>query len=132
MHRVEFGKEVIKKCEIAGKQNAAQSSLLRTVSGPLVFVAHPGPRERRVKWLQDHVIARHTQLREALEGLEFTTLGIATEPVPTAGRSHDYFLLRGGFRIEDDERKERDKRLGPFPGDVEMFREVLKPQTGSS
>jgi hypothetical protein len=92
--------------------------------GPLVFIAHPGPRPTRVQALQDHVIARHTQLREALQGQDFTTVGMATDPMPTPGRSHDYFLLHGGFRITEVERKERDIRFGPFPGDVEMFREL--------
>lgn len=128
MHRVEFGKAVIKKCEVAGKTNTPQSSLLRTALGPLVFIAHPGPRQARVQALQNHVIARHTQLREALGGQAFTTLGIATEPMPTAGRSHDYVLLHGGFRITDAERKERDTRFGSFPGDVEMFR-ALRPSS---
>jgi hypothetical protein len=99
---------VIEKCRKAGLTGKPHSSLLRTVSGPLVFVAHPGPREKRVQWLQAHVLARHTQLSEAL-GREVTTLGVATEPVPVAGRSHDFFLLRGNVRIEPVEKKRRDQ-----------------------
>ncbi|MPZ68307.1 MAG: hypothetical protein GEU71_02130 [Actinobacteria bacterium] len=122
MHRVEFGKRVIAKCQEAGRTNKAQSSLLRTVSGPLVFVAHPGPREKRVHWLRNLVLARHTQLQDALSGQQVTTLGVATDPVPTAGRSHDYVLLRGQLQLEPNERTRRDKMFGEFPGEIEMFR----------
>jgi hypothetical protein len=125
MHRVEFGKGVIAKRQEAGRTNKAQASLLKTVSGPLVFVAHPGPREKRVQWLQAHVLARHTQLQEALGGQEITTLGVATDPVPTAGRSHDYFLSRGAVRIEPHERTRRDEMFGEFPGEIEMFRTAV-------
>jgi hypothetical protein len=125
MHRVELGKKVIEKCHSAGKTGQAQSALVRTVSGPLVFVSHQGPRDKRVQWLQAHVMARHTQLQEALDGFVITTLGVATEPVPTAGRSHDYFLLQGVVTLDAAGRESRDELFGPFPGEIERFREVL-------
>lgn len=119
--RVEFGKGVIKKCQEVGTTGEWGAKLTILPEGVIVFLSDPSDREERVKRLQGLTVARHSQLVEATGIADLITLGIATEPIPTTGRSHDYLLARGTFDFTQDEKKMREELFGPVPKELPQF-----------
>jgi len=57
-------------------------------------------RAERAQFMQSLTVARHSQLMEALRGERFATLGVATEGMPSSGRSHDFMYVEVGSRSQ--------------------------------
>jgi hypothetical protein len=116
--RVGLGERIIQKCVAVGKQGGYDALLAfphNDIPGLLVFIADDSPREERTSRLQGLTITRHTQLRDALGVDSLVTLGVATEPVPAPGRSHDYVFIRGGVDRGVDRRRAREAECGQLP-----------------
>ena len=56
-----------------------------------------------------------TQLIEATKIYQLRTLGIATEPSPSPGRSDDFVLIHGEVELDEVESKWRDDFYGGVP-----------------
>ncbi len=116
--RIEFGKGVLKKCREAGDSGELTRMISVLPQGVIVFVADPAERSSRSRYLQSLTAARHSQIVEATGITDLTTLGIATEPIPTPGRSHDFVLIRATFHFTADEKIQRDELFGPLPPEL--------------
>ena len=121
LDRVGMGKGVIRKCESVGREGGFDALLSIRAPGLVVFLADSSDRSQRIRLLQGLTAARHSQLIEATGITKLTTLGIATEPSPSPGRSHDFFLLRAAFDFSEEERRHRDELFGPLPSEAPGF-----------
>ena len=116
--RVGIGERIMQKCVAVGENGGYDAMLAfphNDIPGLLVFIADDSAREERARRLQGLTVARHTQLRDALGLDSLLTLGVATEPAPAPGRSHDYVFIRGGVDLGDDGRQARDAACGALP-----------------
>jgi len=127
--RVRVGMAVLKKCESVGQSGGFDAMISLPGPGLLVVLADDSDRDERAKRIQSLAMARHTQLAEATDIAGLTTLGIATEPAPSPGRSHDFVLIRADFPLEDDERLRRDELFGTLP---DVVPEAARAQFGGS
>lgn len=109
--RIPLGKRVMEKSHLAHEEGRPRYFVAHLPGGQLFFLAHPGDRKARQSSLQQFVVAVHT--RRLGEGAPsgFFTLGVATEPYPNEGRSHDFFHISGGFRLSTEERSRREEFL---------------------
>jgi hypothetical protein len=119
--RVELGKGVIRKCESVGEIGGYNALITYVDPGLLVVLADSSDRARRTKLIQGLTMARHTQLVEATGLSSLTTLGVATEPSPSSGRSHDFVLIRGEHPLSGEECGRRDELFGPLPPQLPAF-----------
>lgn len=96
--RAVVGKMVIEKAELAGKQGRPRYFVTRALDdrARVLIIAHPGPRDDRREFLHLLTTVFHAKYLEVAPApTDAITLGVATEPTPTAGRSHDYMLAEG-------------------------------------
>jgi hypothetical protein len=116
--RVGLGERILQKCLAVGEQGGYDAMLAvphNDIPGLFVFIADDSPREERASRLKGLAIARHTQFRDAMGDDSLVTLGVATEPTPVPGRSHDYVFIRGGVDLGVDGRRARDAACRPLP-----------------
>jgi hypothetical protein len=116
--RVEFGKGVVKKCQQVGATGEWGAMLSILPEGVIVFLSDPADREQRIKLLRSLTAARHSQFMEATGISGLVTLGIATEPIPTTGRSHDFCLVQATFDLTESEKSMRDEIFGAIPPEL--------------
>jgi hypothetical protein len=110
--KIELGKRMLEKCRLAFEQNRRRYFGMEDgEDGAIVFLSDPASREERRDFLKFLVFAIHTQMMERGYNDRKRTIGFATEPHPSAGRSHDLMLVRGGFDLDPDARRERDALL---------------------
>jgi hypothetical protein len=129
LERVALGKRIMEKCRLAYEEGRARYFISALRDGQLFFISHPGDRKERQSILQQFVVAAHTSQVESGTAEGFFTLGVATEPYPNEGRSHDFTFLSGGFRLTQEERATRDNFLkawfrAPRPVDEEVLRRL--------
>ena len=126
--RVRLGQGVMRKCEAVGRNGGYDAMLAVVEPGLMVMLADDSDREQRTRRIQGLTLARHTQLVEATGNQELVTLGIATEPSPSPGRSHDFVYMRGVDQFGLDERRDRDDVFGPLPEKMsaQMAKTLLK------
>lgn len=111
LDRVIAGKRIMEKSRLAYEQNRERYMVLDTPTGPLLFISDPADRRDRVQHLQQLALAFHTRLLDDGADPNMATVGVATEPYPNDGRSHDFIYMQGGFRLTDEERRDRDSWL---------------------
>jgi hypothetical protein len=129
LERVALGKRIMEKCRLAYEEGRARYFISALRNGQLLFMSHPGDRKERQSTLQQIVVAAHTRQMETGTAQSFFTLGVATEPYPNEGRSHDFMYLSGGFRLTQEERARRDEFLkarfgAPRPVDEEVLKRL--------
>jgi hypothetical protein len=123
LERVQMGSDFIERTK-----RAAGGSRVSAIGWPthgklgmqIVFVADSASREDRAAALQVQAHTRHAELF-ALTGSEsLVTLGIATEPWPLAGGSHDFVVLRGDPGLSAAEIADRETVYAApeFPAEV--------------
>jgi hypothetical protein len=131
--KIELGKRILEKCRLAGEQNRPRYIGFEDgEGGMIVFVSDPAPREERRHFLQGFVFAVHTSTIEEGVNTAHRTVGFATEPYPSSGRSHDLMLVRGTFALDADQRRERDALLAdlvapPRPVDDAVLERLHDP-----
>lgn len=124
--RVEVGKGMMRKCKAVGQHGGYDAMLAVVEPGLLVMLADDSDREQRSRLIQGLTLARHTQVVEATGRQELVTLGIATEPSPSPGRSQDFVYMQGISPLTTDERRRREVAFGPLPdGMVQQATEMF-------
>jgi len=118
LERVDLGMDVLERTQKAGTTRVPVAGLWFPLEGRqhklVVFLAYPGSRDARIEEIQLRTAARHRQLLETSGAVDLVTLGIATEPYPNEGRSHDYVLIRGPMDPPADVRASMDS-MYPMP-----------------
>ena len=103
LERVEMGRECLDRCKRAASTKSRVSYLSWPTRGRLglqiLFVADSASREERKGVLAVQAMTRHAELLAATDNASLTTLGIATEPFPASGGSHDFALLAGDIGL---------------------------------
>ncbi len=96
--RGRLGRQILEKATEAREQDQ-MTSFRAQIRGRwwLLFIAHPGTRSERRESLQllTGVLAFRQADLHPDDFEERLVLGVATEPYPNDGRSHDYFLANG-------------------------------------
>lgn len=120
--RTPIGRKVFEKVRLAGEQGRPRYFVTETLDGKgrLLFIAHPGDRKERREFLHLLTTVFHAKfLTVAPCPDEAVTLGVATEPYPSEGRSHDYFLCQGElWDVDEDFARQRDEMYEQyFPSD---------------
>jgi hypothetical protein len=110
--RVDVGKAVLDLCQQVGEGGGYKARLFGLPHGLMVALAHSGPRQDRSALLQSLTVARHSQALDSGAPASLLTVGVATEPIPSMGRSHDFFLVSGGIRSDPEFRAHRDELFG--------------------
>jgi hypothetical protein len=132
--RIQVGKSILHVCEQVGKTGGYKSRLMGLPHGLMVFISHSGPRQARTEFLRSVSFARHSQALDAGARKSLVTLGVATEPLPTPGRSHDFMIISGGIRSDREWQDQLDEMFGTpdLTAFVEMWKASLPPeaQTG--
>jgi hypothetical protein len=136
--KIALGQRMLEKCRLAYEQNRRRYFAIDDGNdGAIVFLSDPAARSERRKFLQGFVLAVHTSLIERGLNSAKRTVGIATEPYPSAGRSHDLLLARGDFTLDRETRAERDALLAdtvrpPRPLDEAVLQRLNDPFDGRS
>jgi hypothetical protein len=134
LHRIQVGESILQVCEQVSKSGGYKSRLMGFPHGLMVFVSDSGPRQARAEFLRDLTFARHSQALDAGARKSLVTAGVATEPLPTPRRSHDFIFVSGGIRSDREWRAHVDERFGTpdLAEFVEMWEVSLSPegQTG--
>jgi hypothetical protein len=116
--RTPVGRMVFEKAELAQQEDRPRYFVTSVLdgSGRLLFIAHPGEREERREFLQFLTTLLHAKyLTVVPDPDKAVTLGVATEPYPSAGRSHDYMLCEGRLWDENEEfSRNRDELYGEY------------------
>lgn len=103
LERVEMGHDCLTRCKRAASRRSRVSLLSYPTKGRLglqiLFVADSANREERSGRLAIQAMTRHTELFAATKCATLTTLGIATEPYPSSGGSHDFTVLAGDIGL---------------------------------
>lgn len=103
LERVEMGRECLDRCKRAASTKSRVSYLSWPTRGRLglqiLFVADSANREERRGVLAVQAMTRHAEMLAATDNASLTTLGIATEPYPASGGSHDFALLSGDIGL---------------------------------
>lgn len=120
--RTPIGRLVFEKARLAGDQDRPRHFVTSALegNGRVLFIAHPGERQDRREFLHLLTTLFHAKyLTVAAEPVQAVTLGVATEPFPSAGRSHDYLLCEGELWDENDRFIRQRDELYPqyFPPD---------------
>lgn len=101
LERVEMGRDFVNRCHRAADANQRIVGLAWPTMGKLgmqiVFMADGAERKERIFFLYRLAQPRHSQLLKASGCANLTTLGIATEPWPMSGGSHDFVYIPGPF-----------------------------------
>jgi hypothetical protein len=132
--KIELGKRMLEKSRLAFEQNRKRYFAMEDgEEGVIVFLSDPAPREERREFLKFLVFAIHTQMVERDYNDRKRTVGFATEPYPSAGRSHDLVLVRGGFDLDPEARRKRDALLSeltsvPRPVDDSVLARLNDPK----
>lgn len=123
-HRVGIGQNALDRCEAVGRNGGYNVGIFGLPHGLLVYMASAQDRADRAGLLRQLTVERHTQALEAGAPPDLITVGIATEPIPSNGRSHDMILVQGGFDFDDAHKAERDRlfEVRDFTPMVEMWR----------
>lgn len=126
-HRVRIGQNALDRCERAGRDGGYNVGLVGLPHGLLVYMASAEDREVRSMRLRSLTLARHTQALDAGAPQQLVTVGVATEPLPSTGRSHDMVLIEGPLDIDDARRAQRDLLFEPpdFSVFVESWKNTL-------
>jgi len=110
--KIELGMRILEKCRLAYEENRPRYIAFEDGDGGMiVFVSDPASREERRRLLQGLSFAVHTSTIEEGVNTAHRTVGFATEPYPSSGRSHDFVLMRGEFHLDAEQRAERDALL---------------------
>jgi hypothetical protein len=112
LDRIAIGKGVLERCERVGNAGGRVTSRLPAGDGMLIFVTDSYDRADRAAWLRQVTFARHSQALDAGAPASLTTLGVATQPVPTEARAHDFVVIRGAIRSDPEFRARRDEAFG--------------------
>ena len=121
-NRTPIGKKIFEKAELAAEEGRPRY----LVSGALgakarvLFLFHPGDRDERRELLHFLTTLLHARfVHLAADADSCVTLGVATEPYPTSGRSHDYQLAEGDLWEESPEfkRQTAESYALHFPSD---------------
>lgn len=112
LQRVSIGENVLERCTRAGRTGAPVVGLFAIPHGLMVFAADDADRSSRSRSIRSLAAARHSQALDAGAPPSLMTLGVATEPYPTNGRSHDFVLIRGAIRSDPDFATQRDELFG--------------------
>lgn len=111
--RVELGKSLVERWIRVGQVGGRVSGMAPLRHGLLIHLTDDGDRASRAEWSRDLTMARHSQALDAGAPHELTTLGVATQPLPSpTGRAFDFALIRGGIRSDPDFRSRRDEIFG--------------------
>lgn len=120
--RTPVGRLVFDKARLAGEQDRPRYFVTLAMDGVgrILFISHPGDRQKRRDFLHMLTTLFHAKyLTVAPDPVEAVTLGVATEPYPSAGRSHDYLLCQGEvWEQNEDFVRQRDELYATyFPSD---------------
>ncbi len=120
--RTPVGRLVFEKARLAREQERPRYFVTSGLEGKgrILFIAHPGDREDRREFLHVLTTLFHAKyLTIAADPAQAVTLGVATEPYPAAGRSHDYLLCQGEVWEENQEFNRQREELYPqyFPSE---------------
>lgn len=124
LERVEMGRDMIERCARAGRENSRVTWLTWPTRGRLglqiVFAADGADRATRIMDLTCQVHTRHAELQREAGFLDLVTLGVATEPYPLSGGSHDFVVFAGDAGLSAAEIADRETRYSPptFPSEV--------------
>lgn len=118
--RTPVGRLVLDKARLAGEQDQPRYFVTSAMDGVarILFISHPGDRQQRRDFLSQLTTLFHAKyLTDAADPNEAVTLGVATEPYPSAGRTHDYLLYKGEIweENEDDVRRRDELYATYFP-----------------
>lgn len=110
--KIELGQRILEKCRLAYEGDRRRYFAMDDGDdNTIVFISDPAPRDERRDFLKFFTLAMHTVMQERGAGPESRTVGVATEPYPSAGRSHDLMIIRADIRLDDQTRKMRDELL---------------------
>lgn len=115
--RVTIGKAVIERCQRVGRGGGRIASRFVVPHGMLVFVTDDAERADRAEYMKQVTFMRHSQALDGGAPESLVTLGVATQPIPTDGRAHDFVMIQGDIRSDPGFRARRDEILGAI--DVE-------------
>lgn len=122
--RTFVGQTVVEKATLAGEEDRPRYFLFEVpdTDAQILFLAHPGPREDREVMILQMSAAIHSFRADRSETPDqLETLGVATEPYPSEGRSHSFAYFRGSLSITEPERMERDQYLEDYFGSLEAL-----------
>jgi hypothetical protein len=128
--RTPVGRLVLDKARLAGEQDRPRYFVMAAMDGAarILFISYPGDRQERREFLHLLTTLVHAKyLTVAPDPVQAVTLGVATEPYPSAGRSHDYLLFEGEVWDENEEFvRQRDELYSTyFPSNPESARRIL-------
>lgn len=112
LQRVNIGRNVLARCSRAGSTGSADIGLFAVPHGLVVFAADGADRSSRSQFIRSLAAARHSQALDAGAPPGLATLGVATEPYPSDGRSHDFMFIRGAIRSDPEFAAHRDQLFG--------------------
>jgi hypothetical protein len=113
LSRVTIGKDAINRCQHVGREGGRSTGRAALPHGMLIFLTDEHQRAERAEYLRGVTFARHSQALDAGAPTTLTTLGVATQPIPSGdGRAHDFVFIHGGIRSDPEFRQRRDELFG--------------------